>query len=297
MNFRDLKQRYHVWPEDLSNPRGTVVQIVGLASENYVVTESGVQVPKTRSLLRLHGYGVPFRLNNTRLDVLGAMFGENTDDWIGKKIGLYVAAANNHGKTEPTIFIHVEPCTDMPLSQVHPRVSAQSQLTAGSRAQGFVGEIQTAMSKFEPPQKGAVPPGGQTPGGFNPAAKPGTTMPFDVRPIGLNSAKNFNEAMAEQGIKLDDVIGWFKRHDPDTHERVWGQELADWPRGVAPAMQRCLREWPAEPTHGPARDPAAAPPPESPPPTPTPKPAIVPGATFGKPAPPSTDPDADDIPF
>ena len=55
----------------------------------------------------LHFQDLPqaFVLNKTNFTALSLMFGEDTKDWIGAKVGLYPSRVDFKGKTMPTIKV------------------------------------------------------------------------------------------------------------------------------------------------------------------------------------------------
>ena len=109
MNVKDLKTKYHLEPDDLPNRVGNnIVTIVSLDSEPYTDNSGGKSVKKVRHNLWFRELSLPLRLNNTRLDVLAKLLGDETDNWRGRKIALFNGASSSFGQTKAAIFISLE---------------------------------------------------------------------------------------------------------------------------------------------------------------------------------------------
>lgn len=67
-------------------PRDTVARITGFREEE-VRTETG---PEMKWVLAFDGELPPLVLNQTNWDTIEQMHGLNSDDWLGKRITLYV---------------------------------------------------------------------------------------------------------------------------------------------------------------------------------------------------------------
>lgn len=215
-----LKNRYSLDIADLPNPQGmNVVTIDHIDSEEYFSRED--KQMKWRHKLYLVGFRLPLSLNNSRIDVLMALLGKDTDSWVNRKIGLYVGPVERYGKTEAGVLIHLQACDHLPAIGSTPATGAAANFRA-STASGnqFAQQVQ-------------------------PQHAPAATQPatFDVRAIGTANADKFKQALAEQGATLDDVLGWMKDQAFEAWQRCTGTELVDWPRGCAPEMQRFCREW------------------------------------------------------
>ena len=109
MDARLLKTRYCIEHSDLPSQQATIVQIVGIDKE-YFEGDDGIQ--KERSIIFFHGWRLPLRINNTRLDTLIAILGGETDLWIGKKIMLAAMPVSKFGRTEMDVVIHPMPAPD-----------------------------------------------------------------------------------------------------------------------------------------------------------------------------------------
>lgn len=106
MNVKELKTKYCLDPDDLPNKSGVnILTIVGLESEAYNDNSNPRGPKKMRHNLWFREMQLPLRLNNTRLDILARLLGEETDHWKGRKIGLFIAAVSEFGKTKLTILI------------------------------------------------------------------------------------------------------------------------------------------------------------------------------------------------
>jgi len=200
MDASRLKTKYRLSYEDLPNQNGlNIVYITGLDTEEYQIKENGRTVKRVRHLLYFRELKLPLALNNGRIDVISSLHGTETDNWIGKPIGLFVGQVTHYGETKADILIHIRP-----VGPVTPQIAGNSI---------------------------AATPSPQLPG------------ETDLRPIGEANAQKFKAALAEQGATVDDAVAWFKREAPDIHSATWDKMLADWPRYVAPSMQRFLREF------------------------------------------------------
>lgn len=100
---------------------------------------------------------------------------------------------------------------------------------------------------FNPVHGIGLPPKAAAQPGY-PVGRP-AAAPFDVKPVGEKNAAAFCSALAEQGKKPDDFLRWAKLNERDVHDRCFGNEMADWPRGAAPLMQRYLRKVPRADDH------------------------------------------------
>lgn len=99
-----FKKKYCLDIHDFLNPHApNVVVVEGVESEDQT---DMMGLPFTRHSLVLAGWQHPFRLNNAALDVLGMLYGPNTEDAVGRKIALIGAAQSSYGKTEMRLVIH-----------------------------------------------------------------------------------------------------------------------------------------------------------------------------------------------
>lgn len=130
MNVKELKTKYCLEAEDLPNKNGiNVLSIVDLERSTFTANEGGRQVPKTRTNLWFRELQLPLRLNNTRLDILEKLLGSETDHWKGRKIGLFIAAVSEYGKTKLTILIDLQ-VHDAPGPQIGSGPVTQGQIVA-----------------------------------------------------------------------------------------------------------------------------------------------------------------------
>lgn len=193
-----LKTQYHIGVMHLPNPNGmNVAQIKGVDQEEYTSKENGISVRKVRGLLWLEGFRLPLRLYNWRLDILIAILGGETNDWIGRKIGLYVAPKESFGKMAMDVFVD---------HKVHDRIGTEGQMTAAPATPAITGAA--------------------------PATPHGLPANFDVRRIGEKRAAEFKTALAELGATFDSFLAWLKGKNAAVHERCFGIELADLPLGI-----------------------------------------------------------------
>jgi len=198
MDASQLKDAYHIGPAELPSPTGTVVEIAGVDSEYYVGNQDGRQVDKVRHLLWFKGCRLPLRLNNTRVDLLMGMLGKETDAWVGRKIGLFVGAANHYGKTEPSVFIHVQAVDDLPVSEWPERYRQRGQLGGRAAAFGAIGQGNSAFGTgFSQRAHGAAP---QLP---TPAANAAT--------FGKDRAAHILALLKQRGKSWDDLVSHLKR--------------------------------------------------------------------------------------
>lgn len=122
-----FKKRYAMEPGDLGNQSGfTIAMIEKVDSDTYTDRKNVMQV---RHQLYFVGYEYPLRLNNTRVDVLKALFGPDTENASGKKVALLCAASASYGETEITINIHpMAVPQDSPLTPVRHDVACRDQI-------------------------------------------------------------------------------------------------------------------------------------------------------------------------
>ena len=171
--------RYAIDPEDLPIPHGVnIVVIESLDTEQYN-DKKGVQ--QTRHRLWLAGWKVPLRLNNTRCKILQGMFGPHSEDAIGKKIALTVAANNVYGEVEAVINIHpFVPDQAAEPAQVpsHLGVVNMVRLEAARYYGVKIAPAQRQISTGRPPQGAGQPQPGQPHPGQNQPGQAAPRSPF-----------------------------------------------------------------------------------------------------------------------
>lgn len=217
MDANDLLQKYCIDETHLPNPTGmNVVEIKAIDTEEYTSFDGGRKVTKRRHLLWLSGFDLPFRLNNTRLKLLIALLGRETNGWIGKKIGIYVSAQMSYGEVVTSLMIHIQP-----IDQSLPPVSQRrfSQLPSGAPG-------------------GAWPP--QTP--------PGSTSiqvaspDVDMTPIGTDAAAEVCCQLEERGKTWDDLRIFLNANG--LGELIAGKHPGDCPKAIRSALRSFLASVP-----------------------------------------------------
>lgn len=212
MDANTLLKKYCIDEDHLPNQAGmNVVQIRAIDTEYYEAIENRRKVEKERHLLWLAGFDLPLRLNNTRLKILIALLGPETDHWAGKKIGLFVGATQNYGDVERCLMIHIQP-----IDQSIPHVSQakRSQLPGGQQW---------------PPQQPA------------PAAAALPAKP-DTSPIGADTAAEICAALEQRNKTWDDL----RLHlgTAGFGELIAGKLPPDCPAAILPAARTYVRDLP-----------------------------------------------------
>ncbi|MFN7019853.1 MAG: hypothetical protein ACK4WH_00820 [Phycisphaerales bacterium] len=238
MDARQLLRYYNIEPFHLEQNRMTIVEIARFDSEQI---EHGNQAGEWKHKLYFTGWRLPLKLNNTRINILMAMFGQNTDAWVGRRIGLFVGVANHYGKSEPCVMIHLQPPPDgTPLTDLPAGHPCRGSLPPGHPAAAMASalgprNVPAASPPVSAHRDAPVRPESATSQGS-----------FDTRKLGQRNAANFSSALAEQGATLASFVAWCRVHDRALHDMLWDKEVEDWPRGATPVMQRYLREMPAD---------------------------------------------------
>lgn len=254
MDARTLKTRYAIDIEDLPNPQGmNVVTIAALDWEEFEVKENKKRVTNVRHLLYFAELRLPLRLNNTRVDVLTAMFGQETDHWIGRKVGLYVGAVAEYGETEMKVLLHVQAADHLPAITPE-RGSRAAQLPPGA----------WAGANARAPHGGFAVPAAMLPG-----------APLDMRPLGPQAKAKLMDGLVTIGATVPNVEEWIGAYYPHLLPHIQGKDPHWWPYGVGPAIRSFLTSWPNAPVEA-APSPAGAapaptPPVVAPPPPPAPQ--------------------------
>jgi hypothetical protein len=228
--------RRHKWLHYTDLPfadRVCVMVIHGLETVFEPVTDDrGFQIGEEPvHLLHFVGYPKPMKLNNTRLDVLGAMLGEETDNWVGRKVGVMAGPVTYFGKTQMDIVVWAQPVDGYeptpPVSRRFAAAVAQSKAVPG-----------VGLARGAAPGAGGL----RVPVGAGPVTQP-VGAAFDGRPIGMANADKFKQALAEQGATYTGFMLWLGRIDPAAAEHAAGREVFDVPRGLVPRMQQYLKEF------------------------------------------------------
>lgn len=243
MNVRELRR--HKWLHYTELPyadRVSVMVIHGLETVYEPITDDrGFQIGEEPvHLMHFVGYPKAMKLNNTRLDVLDSLFGPETDEWVGRKVGLIPAAVTYYGKTQIDITVWAQPVDQYEPTPPVSRRFAQAVASSKANPPGAMGRAgnRTLPAPVAGPAIGAEPA-------------------WDPRPIGGRNADSFSKALAEQGVTYDDFARWLKSWDIELYERAVGRALDDLPRGLAPVMQLYLRDHASKPA--PAAEPAPSP--------------------------------------
>ncbi|HLO41784.1 MAG TPA: hypothetical protein VK176_12235, partial [Phycisphaerales bacterium] len=228
MDANQLLQKYCIDETHMPEPRGmNIVQIKYLDSEEYEAREGRRTVKKVRHLLWLAGFDLPLRLNNKRIGILTALFGNETDHWIGKKFGLFVSAEMHYGELETTLMIHIQP-----IDQSLPAVS------------------QKRFSQLPPAQAAGGPWQGAQPSAVG-HASPAPASSMDLKPIGADSAAELCCLLEERSKTWDDLRLFLNANG--LGELIAGKLPADCPNAIRPAAQSFLRSLPKSQAK-PARD-------------------------------------------
>lgn len=231
MDANALLKKYCIDEDHLPNQAGmNVVQIKAIDTEYYQAVENRRKVDKERHLLWLSGFDLPLRLNNTRLKILIALLGAETDLWVGKKIGLFVGASQNYGEVERCLMIHIQPIDQSipPVGQVR-----RSQLPSGQQW-----PPQQATAAAAPPAK------------------------IDTSPIGVDTAAEICAALEERNKTWDDLRLHLATAGCGDH--IAGKLPPECPAAILPAPRTYVRNLPrSKPKPEPAKFKAMwAPPPE-----------------------------------
>lgn len=211
INARQLKKRYALTIHDLHDKVGMNVCTIDNPPLECGSYEWMGQEQQVNNLL-LREFELPLRLNNTFIDILIALYGEDADGWIGHKIGLYIGAVTLKGKTESGILMDIRS-----YDQANPALAARSAKS--------------------------------------------------MEPIPDVNMKRFQEHCQAKKKTWDDFLFWVKKIHPDARGDVFGRELNEIPRCVAPLMKVFLDEISAparltEPEMSDAKEPPANPHPE-----------------------------------
>lgn len=217
MNANDLLQKYCIDETHLPNPTGmNVVEIKAIDTEEYTAFEQGRKVSKRRHLLWLAGFDLPFRLNNTRLKLLIALLGQETNGWIGKKIGIYVSAQMSYGEVVTSLMIHIQP-----IDQSIPPVS------------------QRRFSQLPPGAPGGWPPQSPPPGAL---ATQVNSPDSDMTPIGTDAAAEVCCQLEERGKTWDDLRIFLNANG--LGEMIAGKHPGDCPKAIRSTLRSFLASSP-----------------------------------------------------
>jgi hypothetical protein len=105
--------------EQLKNRK--YLRVVDIPADGLVVTIKDADVESIKSkdgssadkgVLALSDGYKPFVLNSTNVDKLIELYGDETDDWIGKQISIVTPTVEAFGKQQPALRIAELPATD-----------------------------------------------------------------------------------------------------------------------------------------------------------------------------------------
>lgn len=106
-----FRKKYILDAADLPNPHAANCMVIeGFDSEPFFDPQTKTQT--VRHLLRLAGWDLPLRINNTRTKILERLFGANSEESVGKKIVLIAAMDDSFG--DPRIVINIHPFAPPP---------------------------------------------------------------------------------------------------------------------------------------------------------------------------------------
>jgi hypothetical protein len=269
--WTNLITKYCFDPEDLPIPHGpNVVVIEAFDTEQH--EDFKTKQAKTRHLMRLAGWEHPVRLNNTRIKILQAMFGANTEDAIGKKIAMMVMAGNNFGDVELTLMIHpVAVPMNTPAVPVPYRLSVTNPYRKQIAASVGV-QIETPQPTL--PSGGGFRTvggggGGGGAGGGAGMGGGGQQPPTIHAPIGLKTAAIIVATLERKGKTWDDVVSHLRLNG--LGEAVAGKMPADVSGSLLPMIRTFAAEFPNSrdvdiPSRAAAIEKSWMPPPPPPPP-------------------------------
>lgn len=213
MNVSQLLEKYSIDIEHLPNQHGpNVVKILALTTEVYDVVESGRKKEKQRHMLHLAGFTLPLKLGNMRLKVLSSLLGPETDNWIGKKISIYVGQEAKFGKVEMFVMIDLRP-----VDQSLPEVSQARR------------SDQVAANPYGVGQPSTQP-------------GPADSRQLDMSPIGLEAAAIVCCTLEERGRKWDDLRLFLNTNG--YAELIAGKEPPDCPKAIKPGIEAFARSLP-----------------------------------------------------
>lgn len=289
MHIDRLKTRYSLDYDMLPHQGGlpNVVQIHSIDTVEYMGQDNGRPAMKTKHNLWLVGCKLPLVLNNTRLDVIGSMLGEETDLWQGRRIALQTGATATFGKTKMAILVIPQlPQPDAPLVQWPSRYSTIGMAPVGPA--------------LPPPRPLAPqpPPAGAPAQQGDPKAPIGVQLAIDLFSAAATRGKDGAWIVSTLGILGLNVSDKLPPEYPHLALSLLSPALRQLPKVGAPPTAQVQAGWRAS-----WSPPAAASEPnevvdpitgEVTAVTPTPARAAVPAGTAAAPA--ADDPD-DDIPF
>lgn len=127
MNARQLLNKSRIDIEHMPNPDGiNVVRIASLDSEEFTTIENRQRVTKTRHQIWLDGWSKPLGLNNRNLQQLMNLFGEETDNWIGRQIALTIEDVEEFGELVSRVVINRRNVDNAPLTAPIPMLATKS---------------------------------------------------------------------------------------------------------------------------------------------------------------------------
>jgi len=90
------------------------VEIEELPDEKGTPNKEGVRV-KVRGIISFERTKKQLCLNRTNGEMLKALFGRKTDDWIGKRVTFFPAQVESFGETVPAIRVRGSPEIEKPI--------------------------------------------------------------------------------------------------------------------------------------------------------------------------------------
>jgi hypothetical protein len=127
----------YVKASDLPDGQFIPVTIASVVIEN--VAGDG-QAETDKPVLYFSGKEKGLVLNKTNSSEISAAYGDETDDWAGKKILLYAATTPFNGKTVPCIRVKVP-------KQVAPKAAPKQPVSAAVNAGEYAGESSEAIKE------------------------------------------------------------------------------------------------------------------------------------------------------
>lgn len=239
MDARHLKTAYSIDPGDLPNQQGTVVQIVGVDTEYTQFIENGISKDKATHVLKLYGWRLPLRLNNIKVDTLIAIFGPETDHWIGKKVVLAAVPVTAFGQTKLGITI-MPLLADAPVSAApqhmlpRPGVMAgqgfrlPQQAAGGGATQWGPQHVQAGMQAAQSIAAG-VTAAYSLPATPTAPAAPQSPPADQLAPLGIPRAAKLLTELYKRGQDWTAFLNWLKANQPPAFEACSGKTPGDVP--------------------------------------------------------------------
>jgi hypothetical protein len=235
MDARQLKTAYAIEAPDLPNPQGTIVQITGIDTEYSQQLENGIAKDRITHQLKLHGWRLPLRLNNTKVDTLIAIFGSETDQWIGRKVVLCAMPVTAFGQTKLGITImpllQDAPITPAPQHMM-PRLNGSPMGGQGFRLPQQGGawpqQPQTGMQAAQSIAAG-VSAAYALPGTPTAPAAPQSPPADQLAPLGIPRAAKLLTELYKRGQDWTAFLNWLKTNHAQAFEACSGKTPGDVP--------------------------------------------------------------------